>query len=127
MPHRLGGAARGPRVPRDSAWQSIFLITEKGNPYVIMPEKWPAYRDLAAMAVQAGPRLVVNGKTNRSLNNYAAERAGVCIQWDKDLLFFAMPKNRKMHIKEMAKVARRARSTAGWPARKRCFSMAGTR
>jgi uncharacterized protein YigE (DUF2233 family) len=101
-------------TPRDSSWQSIFLITKKGNPYVIMPEKWPVYRDLASMAVQAGPRLVINGRTNRSLsNNYAAERAGVCVQWDKDLLFFAMPKNRKMHIKEMAKVTRRAEIDGG--------------
>jgi hypothetical protein len=102
------------RAPRDSEWQSIFLITEKGNPYIIMPGKWSSYRDVAWMAVQAGPRLVINGHTNTKLkNNYAAERVGVCIQWDKDVLFFAMPQDRKLHIKEMAKVARRGEIDGG--------------
>ncbi len=48
---------------------------------------WKKYRETAEMAVQAGPRLVIGGHTNKSIrNNYAAARAGVCIQRDGDVL-----------------------------------------
>jgi uncharacterized protein YigE (DUF2233 family) len=60
------------------------------------------------MAVQAGPRLVIAGHTNKSLkNNYAAARIGVCIRNNGDLVFFATPQDRKFQITEIAQVARR--------------------
>ena len=94
--------------PHQSSWQSIFLIDDGGTPRIIMPGKWRSYRDRSQMAVQAGPRLVIAGHTNKSLrNNYAAPRVGVCIRNNGDLVFFATPPNRKLHITEMAKVARR--------------------
>lgn len=99
---------------RSSSWQSIFYVTESGRARIVLPSKWSSVRKNAWMAVQAGPRLVIDGHTNTGLrNNYAAPRAGVCIQWDDDLLFFAMPADRKLHIKEMAKVARRAEIDGG--------------
>ena len=95
--------------PHESSWQSIFLIDDGGTPRIIMPGKWSSYRDRSQMAVQAGPRLVIAGHTNQSLkNNYAAARAGVCIRNNGDLVFFATPATRKLHITEIAKVARRA-------------------
>lgn len=94
--------------PHDSAWQSIFLIADDGTPRVIMPSQWKKYRSTSLMAVQAGPRLVIAGHTNRSIkNNYAAARAGVCIRKNNELIFFATPPDRKFHITEIAKVARR--------------------
>jgi len=102
---RDGDVVKGPHV---SSWQSIFLIDDGGTPRIIMPSKWPSYRDGSQMAVQAGPRLVIAGHTNKSLrNNYAAARGGVCIRNNGDLIFFATPQNRKFHITEIAKVARR--------------------
>ena len=95
--------------PRDSSWQSIFLIDDDGTPRIIMPGKWKSHRDSSQMAVQAGPRLVIAGHTNKSLkNNYAAARIGVCIRNNGDLVFFATPQSRKFQITEIAKVARRA-------------------
>jgi uncharacterized protein YigE (DUF2233 family) len=99
--------------PRESTWQSIFYVTESGRARIVMPSKWSSVRKNAWMAVQAGPRLVVDGHTNSVKNNYAAPRAGVCIQWDEDVLFFATPPDRKLHIKEIAKVARRAEIDGG--------------
>lgn len=100
--------------PRTSTWQSIFLVSEEGRARVVLPSKWSTYRKTTEMAVQAGPRLVVEGRTNTGIkNNYSAARAGVCIQWDRDVLFFATPQDRKFHIKEIAKVARRAEIDGG--------------
>jgi hypothetical protein len=94
--------------PRDSSWQSIFLIDDGGTPRIVMPKKWPSYRDRSQMAVQAGPRLVIAGHTTRSLkDSYPAARAGVCIRNNGDLVFFATPLSRKLHITEIAKVATR--------------------
>ena len=94
---------------RESSWQSIFLIDDGGTPRIVMPASWSKYRDKSQLAVQAGPRLVIAGHTNKSLrNNYAAARAGVCIRNNGDLVFFATPQTRKLHIKEIANVARRA-------------------
>ncbi|HYR28521.1 MAG TPA: phosphodiester glycosidase family protein, partial [Thermoanaerobaculia bacterium] len=99
--------------PRTTSWQSIFLITKEGRPRVILPEKWSDYRTSARMAVQAGPRLVVDGHTVQLKPNYSAPRVGVCIQWDRDLLFFATPDTQKFHVTEIAKIARRKEDQGG--------------
>ena len=102
------------RSPNKSAWQSIFLVRRNGTARIIMPASWSSNDDSALMAVQAGPRLVIDGRTNQGLkNNYAAERAGVCIRKNGDVLFFANPTGRKLHIKEMARVARRGEIDGG--------------
>jgi uncharacterized protein YigE (DUF2233 family) len=95
-------------APNKSSWQSIFLVDDDGTPRVIMPSKWSKYKNHTQMAVQAGPRLVIAGHTNKSLkNNYTAARGGVCINRDGDVMFFATPQDRKFHITEIARVARR--------------------
>lgn len=107
----LGAVVRDSNVvqdARESSWQSIFLLDDEGLPHIVMPSAWSRYRDDAQLAVQAGPRLVINGHTNHSIkNNYAAERDGVCIKKNGALVFFATPKGRKLHITEIANVARR--------------------
>ena len=99
--------------PRSTSWQSIFLVTDSGRAHVVLPEEWNKYKKNAAMAVQAGPRLVANGHTVKLRPNYSAPRVGVCIQWDRDLLFFATPKTQKFHVTEMAKIARRKENQGG--------------
>jgi exopolysaccharide biosynthesis protein len=79
------------QAPRSTSWQSIFLVTEKGRPRIVLPDKWSQYRDDAWMAVQAGPRLVADGH----------------------LLFFATPATKKFHVTEMAKIARRKEAQGG--------------
>jgi uncharacterized protein YigE (DUF2233 family) len=112
----LGVIVRSGKVvqpPRTTGWQSIFLLTENRRPHVIPPEQWSKYRNDVWMAVQAGPRLVAGGHTINLKPNYSAPRAGVCIQWDRDVLFFATPATRKLHVTEMARVARRPEKDGG--------------
>ena len=101
------------QAPRNTSWQSIFLVTEKGRARIVLPDKWSQYRDEAWMAVQAGPRLVADGHTVKLKPNYSAPRVGVCIQWDRDVLFFATPATKKFHVTEIAKIARRKEAQGG--------------
>ena len=99
--------------PSPKDWQSIFFLNEEGRPRIVLPDKWSANKDGATMAVQAGPRLVVEGEPVKLTPTYAAPRAGVCVQWDRDLLFFAMPKDRKLHTTEMAAIAVKKEAEGG--------------
>ena len=99
--------------PRKTSWQSIFLIDEDGDPHIIAVSDWAKYRDGAQMAVQAGPRLVIKGHTNKVNKSYKAARAGVCLQKDGDLIFFATPQDRKFDMWEIGRVARRAEIDGG--------------
>lgn len=112
----LGIVVRGGDVvnePRTSTWQSIFLVTSDGKPRIILPSSWPTYRKRAVMAVQAGPRLVIKGKRADIKNNYAAARCGVCIRRNGELLFFAMPQDRKFSMFEIGRVVRRSEADGG--------------
>jgi uncharacterized protein YigE (DUF2233 family) len=92
---------------RKSSWQSLFLVTNDGTPRIVTPSQWPKWKKSAVMAVQAGPRLVVDGHSNHGVRKgYAAARSGVCIRWNRDLLFFATPQNRKFDMWEIMRVAR---------------------
>jgi uncharacterized protein YigE (DUF2233 family) len=97
----------------NSSWQSVFLVTGRGSSYIILPPSWSEFRNRAHMAVQAGPRLVTRGHTVKVNRGYKAARAGVCIQWDRDLLFFATPQDRKFTTTEIARVARIAEDKGG--------------
>lgn len=101
------------QAPRSTSWQSIFLVTESGRPRIVLPNEWGKHRNDAWMAVQAGPRLVANGHTVNLRPNYTAPRVGVCIQWDRDLLFFATPATKKFHVTEIARIARRKEDQGG--------------
>lgn len=101
------------QAPRKSSWQSIFTITDDRKPHVVMPSDWSSLRHRALMAVQAGPRLVIRGHTNRVHQSYAAARCGVCIQSDGSLMLFATPQDRKFDMYEIARIARRAEIDGG--------------
>ena len=98
---------------RSTTWQSIFLIDADGTPQIITPDQWSHYRKDAWMAVQAGPRLVTGGHTNRVHQSYPAARAGVCIAKSGDLLFFATPRDRKFDMYEITRIARRGETDGG--------------
>jgi Phosphodiester glycosidase len=99
--------------PRETSWQSIFLISESGRARIVLPDKYEQYRKSTWMAVQAGPRLVAEGHTVKLKPNYSAPRVGVCIQWDRDVIFFATPSTQKFHVTEIAKIARRKEAEGG--------------
>jgi len=98
---------------KTSSWQSIFLVTREGKPRIILASDWRRHRHQAWMAVQAGPRLVVGGHSNRVHQSYAAARAGVCIAKDGSLLFFATAQERKLDMYEIGRVARRGPEDGG--------------
>lgn len=96
-----------------ASWQSIFLVDEDGVAHIIKLTDWPKYRESAWMAVQAGPRIVVKGKTNRVNKSYHAARAGVCMQKNGDLLFFATPQERRFDMWEIGRIALRSEKKGG--------------
>jgi uncharacterized protein YigE (DUF2233 family) len=99
--------------PHRSSWQSIFLIDTDGAPHIVRITDWRKYRGRAQMAVQAGPRIVVHGRINKVNKSYSAARAGVCLQADGSVLFFATPQERKFDMWEIGRIARRAESKGG--------------
>jgi hypothetical protein len=101
------------RAPRATSWQSIFLIRKDGGARIILPDQWSSYKARTWMAVQAGPRLVKGGRTVRVSQSYAAARAGVCIQKDGALTFFATPQSRKFDMYEISRIARRGEIDGG--------------
>lgn len=101
------------QAPRKSSWQSIFTVTDDRKPRMIMPSEWSAYRHRALLAVQAGPRLVTKGHTNRVHQSYAAARCGVCVQKDGSLMLFATPQARHFDMYEISNIARRAEIDGG--------------
>ena len=101
------------QAPRKSSWQSIFTISDEGKPRVVLPADWSEYRHHALMAVQAGPRLVIKGHTNRVHQSYSAARCGVCVQSDGSLMLFATPQSRKFDMYEIGRIARRAEIDGG--------------
>lgn len=114
--HALGLLVRSGKQlqgPRKSSWQSIFTVTDDRKPRVVMPSEWPELRHHALLAVQAGPRLVIHGHTNRVHQSYSAARCGVCIQSDGSLMLFATPQSRKFDMYEIGRIARRAEIDGG--------------
>jgi len=99
--------------PRQSSWQSIFMVTEDGRAKITMPANWSEQKSEARMAVQAGPRLVINGHTNRVHQSYKAARCGVCIEKSGKVIFFATPSSRQLDMYEIARIARRGAEDGG--------------
>lgn len=97
---------------RPTSWQAIFLMREDGSAEIIRVDDWKKYRDDAFMAVQAGPRLLVDGERTAVKNTYAAARSGVCLR-DDDIIFFATPSDRKFHLTEIARIAQRKEEDGG--------------
>lgn len=107
---RSGEQVRG---PRSTSWQSIFLIRKDGTAKIVLPKSWSEEKSRVWMAVQAGPRLVVDGHTARVRQSYTAARSGVCIQKKNRIVFFATPSDRKFDMYEMARIARRDEADGG--------------
>ena len=101
------------RPVKSVSWQSIFLVERDGTARIVTPSQWKKYRSRARMAVQAGPRLVVDGHTNRVHQSYTAARAGVCIRKSGEVVFFATPQERKLDMYEIARIARRGEEDGG--------------
>ncbi len=99
--------------PHPVSWQSIFYTTSKSKAAIVLPEQWATVRDGAAMAVQAGPRLVVEGRTTDATRGNASLRSGVCLTADDRVIFFATTMRRLYDVDEMTALAARSEDRGG--------------
>jgi uncharacterized protein YigE (DUF2233 family) len=99
--------------PHPVSWQSIFYMMSDRNAAIVLPEGWGAVRDDAAMAVQAGPRLVAEGKATGATRGNKSLRSGVCLTGDDRVVFFATTMRRLYDVDEMTQLAVRGEDEGG--------------
>jgi len=99
--------------PHPVSWQSIFYTTSKSKAAIVLPEQWTTVRDDAAMAVQAGPRLVVEGRATGATRGNASLRSGVCLTADDRVVFFVTTMRRLYDVDEMTALAVRGEDRGG--------------
>lgn len=94
-------------------WQSIFYTTAGGNAAITLPEEWDTVKKTAAMAVQAGPRLVVGGRGTDAARATPSLRSGVCLPRDDRVVFFVTAGTRLYDVQEMVDLAVRTEEDGG--------------
>lgn len=99
--------------PHPVSWQSIFYTAPGSKAAIVLPEQWAAVRDDAAMAVQAGPRLVAEGRTTDATRGNASLRSGVCLTADDRVTFFVTTMRRLYDVDEMTALAARSEDQGG--------------
>lgn len=87
------------------SWQSIFYVTEEGKPGIVRTAGWEDVRKNVRMAAQAGPRLVVGGARNEVAKATPDLRAGVCIDHQERVVFFATPPDAAFDVHRMVELA----------------------
>ena len=103
--------------PHPVSWQSIFSVTSDGKSSIVLPERWAEVRDGAAMGVQAGPRLVANGRPTGATRGEPSLRSGVCITADDRVTFFVTTMHRLYDVDEMTDLAARSEDRGGFGCR----------
>lgn len=99
--------------PHPVSWQSIFYTTSRSKTAIVLPEQWATVRDDAAMAVQAGPRLVADGRATGATRGNASLRSGVCLTSDDRVIFFVTTMRRLYDVDEMTTLAVRSEDRDG--------------
>ena len=99
--------------PHPVSWQSIFYVTSDGKAAIVLPERWAAVRDDAVMAVQAGPRLVADGRGTGATRGNPSLRSGVCLTADDRVIFFVTTMSRLYDVDEMTALAALAEDRGG--------------
>ena len=105
----------GERVqrPHPVSWQSIFYVAGDGTPAIVLPKNWEPVEGEAKMAVQAGPRIVVGGRSNEVAQATPSLRSGVCLPPDRRLIFFVTGPMSFFDVHEMVDIASRAEADGG--------------
>lgn len=98
-----GGKALRPVHP--VSWQSIFLVTRKRRPRIILANDWKNASPDAVTAVQAGPRLVIDGKKNGVSRSKPDWRSGVCIDPQQRAVFFVTGSDAQFDVWKMIDIA----------------------
>ena len=99
--------------PHPVSWQSIFSVSSDGKSSIVLPERWAEVHDGAAMAVQAGPRLVVDGRSTGAARGKPSLRSGICITADDRVTFFVTTMSRLYDVDEMTDLAGRSEDRGG--------------
>jgi exopolysaccharide biosynthesis protein len=99
--------------PHPVSWQSIFYTTSAGNAAIVLPERWDAVQGDAAMAAQAGPRLVAEGRATGATRGKPSLRSGVCLTADDRVIFFVTTMRRLIDVDEMTDLAARGEDRGG--------------
>lgn len=95
------------------SWQSIFSIGRDGKARITRRDEWERTPSDVVTAVQAGPRLVVNGARNRVAKAEPSPRSGVCITGEEKVRFFVTAPGRYADVHEMVELAAKSESEDG--------------
>lgn len=95
------------------SWQSIFSIDRDGNARITRRDDWERVRSDVVTAVQAGPRLVVDGEKNRVAKAQPSLRSGVCITGEGKVRFFVTARGSYADVHEMVELAAKSESEDG--------------
>lgn len=95
------------------SWQSIFSIDRAGEARITRRDDWERSPPDVVTAVQAGPRLVVNGARNRVAKAEPSARSGVCITGEGKVRFFVTAPASFADVHEMVELAAKSDSDDG--------------
>jgi uncharacterized protein YigE (DUF2233 family) len=112
----LGVVVSGGKTLRGAhpvSWQSIFSIDRDGKARITRRDDWERTASDAVTAVQAGPRLVVNGARNRVAQARPSLRSGVCITGEGKVRFFVTAHGSYADVHEMVEMAAKSESDDG--------------
>jgi uncharacterized protein YigE (DUF2233 family) len=87
------------------SWQAVFFVDKNGKPGIVRAPDWDKQRGDAVFGVQAGPRLVVDGQKNQVARARGDLRAGVCIDAEERVIFFATPHESLFDVWQMVDLA----------------------
>lgn len=69
-------------------WESVFFVTKDSAPRIVLPADWRSVASTATVALQAGPRIVVEGKPLKVVPGRPDSRSGVCIDAASHVVLF---------------------------------------
>ncbi|HEU5163395.1 MAG TPA: phosphodiester glycosidase family protein [Thermoanaerobaculia bacterium] len=94
------------------SWESVFYTTVEGEAGIVLPDAWPGIEKTAAMAVQAGPRIVVGGRRTGATRATPSARSGVCLARDR-VIFFATAGRALHDVQQIAAFAAASEDAGG--------------
>lgn len=95
------------------SWQSIFFVDRDGRSGIVPVADWESVKKDAVTALQAGPRLVIDGRRNDVKQATPTWRSGVCIDAQQRAIFFATPQESLFDVWQMVDFAARTESEGG--------------
>ncbi|HEU4522721.1 MAG TPA: phosphodiester glycosidase family protein [Thermoanaerobaculia bacterium] len=95
------------------SWQSIFSIDRRDQARITRRDDWQRTPPDVVTAVQAGPRLIIDGKRNDVAKATPSLRSGVCITGQGQVRFFVTPPGSYGDVHEMVELAAKSEREDG--------------